>query len=64
MLHEGLADIEKYDKKEAKTLVSEHHLSHAASAFYSSPFEEAAILTIDGLVNGLLLQFVMARGIK
>ena len=30
-------------------LYSEHHLSHAASAFYPSPFEEAAILTIDGV---------------
>jgi carbamoyltransferase len=28
---------------------SEHHLSHAASAFYLSPFEEAAILTVDGV---------------
>ncbi len=32
-----------------KVLFSEHHLSHAASAFYCSPFEEAAILTIDGV---------------
>jgi carbamoyltransferase len=30
-------------------LFSEHHLSHAASAFYCSPFDEAAILTIDGV---------------
>lgn len=30
-------------------LFSEHHLSHAASAFYPSPFEKAAILTIDGV---------------
>jgi len=30
-------------------LFSEHHLSHAASAFFPSPFEEAAILTIDGV---------------
>src|SRR5690606_1569659 len=30
-------------------LFSEHHLSHAASAFYPSPFKEAAILTIDGV---------------
>ena len=30
-------------------LFSEHHLSHAASAFYPSPFHEAAILTIDGV---------------
>ncbi len=28
---------------------SEHHLSHAASAFYSSPYEEAIILTLDGV---------------
>ena len=32
-----------------KFLYSEHHLSHAASAFYPSPFEDAAILTIDGV---------------
>ena len=30
-------------------LFSEHHLSHAASAFYPSPFKDAAILTIDGV---------------
>ncbi|MDP3183124.1 MAG: carbamoyltransferase [Desulfobaccales bacterium] len=30
-------------------LFPEHHLSHAASAFYPSPFKEAAILTIDGV---------------
>ncbi|MGA1875821.1 MAG: carbamoyltransferase [bacterium] len=30
-------------------LFSEHHLSHAASAFYPSPFDQAAILTIDGV---------------
>jgi carbamoyltransferase len=29
--------------------ISDHHLSHAASAFYPSPFEKAAILTIDGV---------------
>ena len=31
------------------TYYPEHHLSHAASAFYPSPFEEAAIVTIDGV---------------
>src|SRR6516162_1645832 len=34
---------------ERKVLFSEHHLSHAASAFYPSPFREAAILTMDGV---------------
>ena len=32
-----------------KLLFSEHHLSHAASAFYPSPFEEAAVLCMDGV---------------
>lgn len=33
----------------SKILFSEHHLSHAASAFYPSPFESAAVLTMDGV---------------
>jgi carbamoyltransferase len=33
----------------SKVLFSEHHLSHAASAFFCSPFEEAAVLTVDGV---------------
>jgi carbamoyltransferase len=38
-------------KKEvaSKMLFSEHHLSHAASAFFPSPFDEAAVLTMDGV---------------
>ncbi len=32
-----------------RLLFSEHHLSHAASAFYPSPYESAAVLTIDGV---------------
>ena len=35
--------------RSARLLFSEHHLSHAASAFYPSPFEEAAVLTMDGV---------------
>ena len=34
---------------DTKLLFSEHHLSHAASAFFCSPFDEAAILTVDGV---------------
>jgi carbamoyltransferase len=34
---------------EVPVLFSEHHFSHAASAFYPSPFSEAAVLTIDGV---------------
>ena len=35
--------------KKRKIQFIEHHLSHAASAFYSSPFEESLILTLDGV---------------
>jgi carbamoyltransferase len=34
---------------DSRLLFSEHHLSHAASAFFPSPFEEAVILTMDGV---------------
>lgn len=40
---------EKLGIGEEKILFGEHHLSHAASCFYPSPFEEAAILTVDGV---------------
>ncbi len=43
-----LQKISNYEKK-INLLFPEHHLSHAASAFYPSTFEEAAILTIDGV---------------
>ncbi|MDP4262080.1 MAG: carbamoyltransferase [Bacteroidota bacterium] len=49
LLHEGLAEVGPYDKKKLKLLFPEHHISHAASAFYPSPFQEAAVLTIDGV---------------
>ena len=49
MIHEGLKEVGAYDKKKVKLLFPEHHLSHAASAFYPSAFKESAILTIDGV---------------
>ncbi len=49
IIHEELGKIESYKKENVKLLFPEHHLSHAASAFYPSPFEDAAILTIDGV---------------
>ncbi len=36
-------------ERDVDILFSEHHISHAASAFYPSPFENAAILTVDGV---------------
>jgi len=49
IIREELEKIESFDKQKIKFLFPEHHLSHSASAFYASPFEEAAILTIDGV---------------
>ena len=49
LLYEELEKIQTFDRKKVKLLFPEHHLSHAASAFYPSPYEEAAILTIDGV---------------
>lgn len=46
----------------SKILFSEHHLSHAASAFYCSPFEEAAILTIDGVGEWTTASLGIGRG--
>ncbi len=45
-----------------KILFTEHHESHAASAFYPSPFEEAAFLTIDGVGEWETASFGVGRG--
>ena len=45
-----------------KLLFSEHHLSHAASAFYPSPFDEAIILTMDGVGEWSTTSAAVGRG--
>jgi carbamoyltransferase len=45
-----------------KILFSEHHLSHAASAFFCSPYEEAAILTVDGVGEWTTASLGVGRG--
>ena len=47
-----------------KLVFSEHHLSHAASAFYPSPFESAAILTIDGVGEWTTTSYGVGKGNK
>ncbi|MDP8244428.1 MAG: carbamoyltransferase [Candidatus Hinthialibacter antarcticus] len=42
-------ELQKAGLTNPRLLFPEHHLSHAASAFYPSPFEDAAILTVDGV---------------
>jgi len=41
---------------------SEHHLSHAASAFFPSPFQEAAVLTMDGVGEWTTTSLAVGRG--
>lgn len=43
---------------------SEHHLSHAASAFFPSPFDEAAVLTMDGVGEWATTSLAIGRGNK
>ena len=43
-------------------LFSEHHLSHAASAFFPSPFEEAVVLTMDGVGEWATTSAAIGRG--
>ncbi len=50
------------DKDEGRLKFSEHHLSHAASAFYPSPFEEAIVLTMDGVGEWATATAAIGRG--
>ena len=43
-------------------LFSEHHLSHAASAYYPSPFESAAVLTLDGVGEWTTTSLAVGKG--
>ena len=45
-----------------RLLFSEHHLSHAASAFYPSPFERAAVLTLDGVGEWTTTSLALGKG--
>ncbi len=46
---------------EKRILFSEHHLSHAASAFFPSPFDEAAVLTMDGVGEWTTTSLALGR---
>lgn len=60
-----LKNLKKHDGGFAnpdKLLFTEHHLSHAASAFYPSPFEEAVVLTLDGVGEWATGSVAIGRG--
>jgi carbamoyltransferase len=47
---------------EGRLKFSEHHVSHAASAFFPSPFEEAAVLTMDGVGEWATTSLAIGKG--
>ena len=49
---------------EGRLLFTEHHLSHAASAFFPSPFEQALVLTMDGVGEWSTTSVAVGRGNK
>ena len=62
IIRESLAHLgDEYDW-ENRLKFSEHHLSHAASAFYPSPFEEAIVLTLDGVGEWVTTSMAIGRG--
>jgi len=57
-----LNKLSSNSKWKGKLVFSEHHLSHAASAFYPSPFESSAILTIDGVGEWTTTSYGVGKG--
>ncbi|HIF95346.1 MAG TPA: hypothetical protein EYQ60_19840 [Myxococcales bacterium] len=55
-------DIGLRRKYKGRYVFTEHHESHAASAFYPSPFEESAVLTLDGVGEWATCTIAMGRG--
>jgi carbamoyltransferase len=61
-----IKEIKKIDKSfdSNKLMFGEHHFSHAASAFYASPFEEAVVLTLDGVGEWATTTVSIGKGHK
>ena len=62
LLQTELRAIQPGLKARDKLLFAEHHFSHAASAFYPSPFEEAVVLTLDGVGEWATTTVAIGRG--
>jgi carbamoyltransferase len=62
LINEELVKLGYDKKKPVKLLFPEHHLSHAASAYYPSPFEKSAILTIDGVGEWATASICLGEG--
>jgi carbamoyltransferase len=62
LLRQELTNLYGDEAKKVKMLFPEHHFSHAASAFYPSPFERAAVLTIDGVGEWATASICLGEG--
>ncbi|GAB2768107.1 carbamoyltransferase [Rhabdobacter roseus] len=62
LINEELVKLGYDKKKPVKLLFPEHHLSHAASAYYPSAYEKAAILTIDGVGEWATASICLGEG--
>lgn len=62
LLRNELEGFGKRDDLNQRLLFSEHHLSHAASAYFPSPFEEAAVLTMDGVGEWATTSLAVGQG--
>src|SRR5204862_3701276 len=62
LLANELAQLDEEVDWERRLLFSEHHLSHAASAFFPSPFERAAVLTMDGVGEWTTTSLALGNG--
>jgi len=62
LLRKELTKLDAGGGWNGKLLFSEHHLSHAASAFFPSPFEEAVVLTMDGVGEWATTSAAVGRG--
>ena len=64
LLRKELKRLDKRDGWNGELLFSEHHLSHAASAFFPSPFEKAVVLTMDGVGEWATTSVAIGEGCK
>lgn len=61
-IHKRLRDLLWNGEKKGKIVVLQHHISHAAAAFYPSPYNEAVILTMDGVGEWATTTIGVGRG--
>lgn len=61
-IHKRITDLLWKGEKKGEIVILQHHISHAASAFYPSPYEEAVILTMDGVGEWATTTIGVGRG--